>query len=180
MSKIDEIPWEIPTKKKRTKSVVPRITVTSKAFKTGNQMKTAPYWRVAFNKAFIEKYYGDSKIKRISIYVGGQGVIVDVKPARAQSAFELRIGGYFNDETLVDKLFRQFGIPMLSKPNITTMHLHCKPGRKYDEKLLYEFTYIDEENPQLTQLENMKRELEADENFPEADAEKHSKITVEG
>ena len=175
------IPWEKPTKKKRVQSVVPRITVTSKAFKTGNQMKTAPYWRVAFNKAFMEKYFpGDPKIKRMSIYVGGQGVMVDIKPARTQDAFELRVGGYFNDETLVNKLFRHFGIPMLSNPNITTMHLHVKPGRKYDEKLIYEFLYINEENQQLTQLENLKQELVADENFPEPDEEKAQTIKVEG
>ena len=181
MSKIDQIPWAKPTKKKRTQSVIPRITITSKAFKTGNAMKTAPYWRCAFNKAFFEKYYpGDPKIKRISIYVGGQGVLVDIKPARTQDAFEMRIGGYFNDEVLVNDLFRHFGIPLLSKPNITTMHLHCKPGKKYDEKLIYEFVYMNEENPQLTQLENLKQKLEDDENFPEADSESKQTIKVEG
>ena len=181
MSKIDQIPWETPQKKKRTSSVVPMVTVTSKAFKTGLAMKTAPYWRVALNNAFIEKYFpGEPKIKRISIYVGGQGIIVDVKPGRTQDAYELRIGNYFNDEALVNKLFRQFGIPLLSKPNITTMHLHCKPFKKYDERMMYEFIYMKEENTDLTQLENLKASMEADENFPEADTEKKSTIKVEG
>lgn len=181
MSKIDQIPWEIPQKKKRTSSIVPMITITSKAFKTGAAMKTAPYWRAAFNNAFIEKYYpNDPKIKRISIYVGGQGVIVDIKPGRTQDAFELRIGNYFNDETLINKLFRHFGIPLLSKPNITTMHLHIKHFRKYDERMMYEFVYMKEENQALTQLENLKAKMEADEKFPEADNEKKNTITVEG
>ena len=181
MSKIDSIPWETPTKKKRSSSAIPMITVTSKAFKTGKAMKTAPYWRVAFNRAFVEKYFINApKVKRISIYVGGQGVIVDVKPARAQDAFELRIGDYFNDEALVNKMFRHFGIPLLSKPNITTMHLHCKPFKKYDERQMYEFIYINEENKDLTQLENLKQQMEADENFPEADEPTKQKIIVEG
>ena len=181
MGKIEQIPWETPTKKKRTSSVVPMITITSKAFKTGAANKTAPYWRAAFNNAFVEKYWpGQPKVKRISIYVGGQGVMVDIKPARTQTAYELRIGNYFNDEDLINKLFRHFGIPLLSKPNITTMHLHIKPGKKYDEKLIYEFVYMNEENPQLTQLENLKQQMEADENFPEADVEKKQTIKVEG
>ena len=181
MSKIDSIPWETPTKKKRSSSAIPMVTVTSKAFKTGAAMKTAPYWRVAFNRAFKEKYYADNpKVKRISIYVGGQGVIVDVKPSRAQDAFEWRIGDYFNDESLVNKMFRHFGIPLLSKPNITTMHLHCKPFKKYDERQMYEFIYLNEENQQLTQLENLKQKMEADEAFPEADTVKPQTVTVEG
>ena len=112
--------------------------------------------------------------------VGGQGVIVDVKPGRTQDAYELRIGNYFNDEALINKLFRQFGIPLLSKPNITTMHLHCKPFKKYDERMMYEFIYMKEENQSLTQLENLKQQMEADENFPEADEPTKQKIIVEG
>lgn len=181
MGKIEQIPWAKPQRKYRTQSVVPLVTITSKAFKSGEQMKTAPYWRVAFNKAFMEKYYPDDpKIKRISIYVGGQGVLVDIKPARGQDAFEVRVGNYFNDEDLVDSLFKHFGIPIMAKPTITHMHLHCKPGRKYDEKLIYEFTYIDEANPELTQLEGLKQKLVAEDGFPEADNESKQTIKVEG
>ena len=55
-----------------------------------------------------------------------------------------------------------------------------KDPDKYDEKLIYEFLYINEENQQLTQLENLKQELVADENFPEPDEEKAQTIKVEG
>ena len=181
MSKLDQIPWHKPQRKYRTQTAVPLVTITSKAFKTGQTGKTAPYWRIAMNKAFMEKYYPeDPKIRRMSVYVGGQGVLVDIKPSKGQDANEIRLGNYFNDEELVDKLFKHFGIPILSKPNITHMHLHCKPGKKYDEKLIYEFVYIDDQNPELTQLEGLKAKLEADENMPEPDSEKPIKINVEG
>lgn len=170
-----------PEQKRRGSSVIPMVTVTSKAFKTGNANKTAPYWRAAFNRAFIEKYMpGDPKIKRISIYVGGNGAIFDAKPSRNQDAYELRKGDYFNDEHLVTQIFKHFEIPIKPAPKISTIHLHAKPYKKYDEKMVYELVYINDHNPDTTQLKGIKEKLEADENFPEADEETPVKIKVEG
>ena len=182
MNKVEQIPWSKPQKKYRTSSAIAMITVTSKAFKSGSTGKAAPYWRFALNKAFIHKYYAENpKIKRMSVYVGGNGVIFDSKPSKTQPSFEIRIGDYFNDEKLVNDILRHFEIPLKPKPDTTSIHLHAKPYKKYDEKMIYELVYIDEENPDTTQLAGLKAKMEADENFPEADQPEKSKpITVEG
>ena len=182
MSKAEQIPWNKPQKKMRSTSIVPMVTITSKAFKSGKTMKTAPYWRFAANRAFMEKYYpSDPKIKRISVYVGGNGVLFDPKPSKTQDAFLFRIGDYFNDEQLVNQILRHFEIPLKAQPETTPIHVHGKPYKKYDDKMVYEFIYINEQNPETTQLAGLKARLEADERFPEADApEKPQKIVVEG
>ena len=181
MSKIEQIPWNKPRKKHRSSTVVPVITITSKAFKSGKTMKTAPYWRFAANRAFMDKYYPDNpKIKRMSVYTGGNGVLFDPRPTKTQTAYLFRIGDYFNDEDLVNDILRHFEIPLKANPNPTSIHIHGKPYKKYDEKMVYEFVYINDENPDTTQLAGLKAKLEADERFPEADEPEKSKtIKVE-
>ena len=180
MSKINQISWENPEKRKRTYTLVPRITVSAKPEKSGENGKVAPYFRFTVNKPFLTKYYPTNpKVKRISIYVGGQGVLVDVKPGKDQPFFEFGKGGYFSDRNLIEKIAKHFSIPIKPK-DITTFHLHVKPFGIYDEKSIYALTYINGENPDTTQLEGLKEKLEADENFPEPDKVKPTKIKVEG
>jgi hypothetical protein len=170
-----------PVSKRRTSTVVPTITVTSKAFKSGQAMKTAPYWRFAGNNAFMSKYFPtDPKIKKLSIYVGGQGVLMDTKPAKDQPYYLFRKGNYFNDELLINTLFKHFEVPIKKAPEITTIHLFVKPFGKFDEKVIHELIYIDDENPDTTQLAGLKQKMESDENFPEPDTVKPQTIKIEG
>jgi hypothetical protein len=70
---------------------------------------------------------------------------------------------------------------IVQKPNdTTTFHLNAKPFGKFDEKLLHELIYINDENPDSTSLAGFKRKLEADENFPEKDQESTQTIKIEG
>jgi len=182
MSKLSAIDWMSPQKKARSISAVPRVTVTSKAFKSGDSGKTAPYWRFAVNKPFMMKYYPtDPKIKKLSIYVGGQGVLFDSRPVKSQPFYEFRKGNYFNDTNLINTIMKHFNIPILPAPGITTIHLHAKPFGKFDEKPIFELVYINGENPDTTQLAGLKAKMEADEQFPEPDeGDKPKTIRVEG
>jgi hypothetical protein len=180
MSKLSAISWKKPTKKYRQISQVPRVTVTAKPNKSKDS-STAPYFRIAMNKPFMEKYYPtDPKIRKISVYEGGQGVLFDPKPTKDQPFFEIRKGNYFNDTGLVEDILKHFDIPIVAN-EINTIHLFGKPFGKFDEKTIHELVYINGENPDTTQLAGLKEKMEADENFPEADeAEKPTKIKVEG
>lgn len=181
MSKLSAIDWMSPKKKYRSITAVPRITITSKAFKTGEANKTAPYWRFAVNKPFLEKYYPTApKVMKVSIYCGGHGVLMDTKPSKDQPFFEFRKGNYFNDQELIDTILRHFEIPVKPNPGITTIHLHAKPFGKFDEKVIHELVYINGENPDTTQLAGLKARMEKDENFPEPDAETKQTIKIEG
>jgi hypothetical protein len=158
------------------------ISITSKDFKTGKKNNTAPYWRFTANKSFMQKYFpNDPKIKKISVYIGGQGVLMDPRPIKDQPFFVFGKASYFTDRNLVDSILKHFAIPYKAAPEPTTIRLHAKPFGKFDEKILYELVYIDDENPDTTQLAGLKEKMEADENFPEPDADsKPQTITIEG
>ena len=179
-NKLSAINWKSPTKKYRQISAVPRVTVTAKPNKSADAT-TAAYWRIAMNKPFMAKYYPtDPKVRKISVYEGGQGVLFDPKPTKDQPFFEIRKGNYFNDTGLVEDILKHFDIPIVAN-EITTIHLFGKPFGKFDEKTIHELVYINGENPDTTQLEGLKKKLEADENFPEPDeGEKAQTIRVEG
>ena len=181
MSKLNAIDWMNPTKKKRGSSLTPMITVTSKDFITGNKNNTAPYWRFTANKPFMKKYFPtDPKIKKISVYVGGHGVLIDPHPVKDQPFFEFGKANYFTDHELITSILKHFAIPFKKAPDPTTIRLHAKPFGKFDEKIIHELIYINGENPDTTQLAGLKEKMEADENFPEPDDQKPQKIVIEG
>jgi hypothetical protein len=138
-----EIKWMKPQEKKRHFSSAPRITVSVKLHRSGETKKVMPYWRFSSNPMFMEAYYpGKPGVRRISIYVDEEVMLIDTKPTAEQYCYMFTQGGYFTDQMLIEKLVEHCGIT-LNPEVITNFHLEIKPYDDHESPSVYEMVCLE-------------------------------------
>lgn len=181
--KVLQINWDSPSKQTSARTSLPVVNVVfNPSGQKPDGQKRAAYWRLTFNKAFMEKFYPQlPKIRKIAIKVGGQGILFDVKPVPEQTPFLIKGKNYYHisDREEVEKIFKHCGI-IVDKEKGTNIRLHYKPFGTFDSKPIYKLVFIPDENPDITPLERLKNDLEAEENFPEPDKKNAQTIKIEG
>jgi hypothetical protein len=140
--------WLEPTPPKRGgyRPRFPILKISYKAPQKKGDKVSSPYYRVAANKAFIEKYYpetsGLKKAKKIAFAQGGHGILFTVKPKRGMPVFQFNKSNVISDQGLVEVLYRQFGVDLSGK-EFHTMRLYTKPHGTHEGMTLIKL--MDEE-----------------------------------
>ena len=138
------INWIEPTKRKRGLRVSePQLRVLYRPGKKIEGKKSiSPSYRIIANEAFFKKFYSGKGPHRISISIGGNGILFITDPGKKIPHFVWNKGKTINDQGLVERIFKEVG-EVFNQGEGNTVKFSVHPKGTLDSHTLYKLEKLD-------------------------------------